>query len=124
MATPGAFHETFAALRGILETHAKKLSVTDDKPGIYQLASRKLTDRSGRPFFAAGVKIGKSYVSYHFLPLYLCPELARELSPVLRKRLQGKACFNFKTIDTAQKKELAAFTKKGLSGFDKIKLPW
>jgi hypothetical protein len=120
----GAFHETFATLRGILEAHAKKLSVTADKPGTYQLASPKLTDRAGRPLFAAGVKIGKSYVSYHFMPVYTCPELVAELSPALRKRMQGKACFNFKTIDAAQVKELAALTKKGLSRFEKIKVPW
>jgi hypothetical protein len=119
-----AFRETFATLRGILEPHAKKLSVTLDKPGVYQLSSSKLTDRVGRPLFAACVRMGKSYVSYHFMPVYACPELLEELSPALRKRMQGKSCFNFTTIDAAQVKELTAFTKKGFARFEKIKLPW
>ena len=120
----GAFRETFAALRSVLEPHAKKLSVTVDKPGAYTLSSSKLTDRVGRPLFAAGVKIGKSYVSYYFMPIYTCPELLADVSPALRKRMQGKACFNFKTIDAAQVKELAVLTKKGLAQFEKIKVPW
>jgi len=119
-----AFRETFATLRGILEPHAKKLSVTRDEPNDYQVGSATLTDRTGRPLFAAGVRLGKSYVSYHFMPIYTCPELLADLSPALRKRVQGKACFNFKTIDAAEAKELAALTKKGLARFAKIKPPW
>ena len=124
MAPAGPFRDTFATLRGILEPHAKKLSVTLDKPGDYQLSSSTLTNRVGRPLFAAGVRLGKSYVSYHFMPIYMCPELLAELSPALRKRMQGKSCFNFTTIDSAQVKELAALTKKGLARFEKVKLPW
>lgn len=116
--------ETFAKLRSILEPHAKAFAVTADRPGVYELSSRKLTDRTGRPLFAAAVKIGKSYVSYHFMPVYMSPELARKLSPGLRKRMQGKGCFNFKTIDPEQAKELAAFTKNGLAKFDELRLPW
>jgi hypothetical protein len=54
----------------------------------------------------------------------MCPELLADLSPALRKRMQGKGCFNFKTIDATEAKELAALTKKGLARFDKVKLPW
>jgi hypothetical protein len=121
---PASFRETFSTLRGILEPHATKLSITRDEPSDYQLSSSTRTDRVGRPLFAAGVRLGKSYVSYHFMPIYACPELLAELSPALRKRMQGKACFNFKTIDAAEVKELAALTKKGLAKFDEIKVPW
>jgi hypothetical protein len=27
----------------------------------------------------------------------MCPELKRAISPALKKRMQGKACFNFKS---------------------------
>jgi hypothetical protein len=29
-------------------------------------------------------------------PLYLCPGLNQNISAALKKRMQGKACFNFK----------------------------
>jgi hypothetical protein len=44
---PNRFADTFAALRAILEPHAKRMTVTVDEPGHYQLASPTLTDRIG-----------------------------------------------------------------------------
>ena len=53
-----------------------------------------------------------------------CADLRNSLSPALRKRLQGKVCFNFTTVEPGQLKELAAVTKKGIAGFKNLKLPW
>jgi len=47
--------------------------------------------------FFGSVRLGKAYVSFHLMPLYMCPVLIESLSPALRKRMQGKTCFNFKT---------------------------
>jgi hypothetical protein len=43
------------------------------------------------------VRLGKAYVSFHLMPLYMCPALAKSIAPALKKRMQGKTCFNFKT---------------------------
>ena len=40
-------------------------------------------------------------------------------SPALKARMHGKSCFNFKTIDGAQLRELTALTKKSLDRFRK-----
>ena len=40
-------------------------------------------------------------------------------SPSLRKRTQGKSCFNFTAIEPTHVSELAALTKKGFNGFIK-----
>ncbi len=119
-----AFAETFAALRGVLERHAKSLHVQLNKPGDYQVCSPTMTDRGGRPLFLAAVQIKKSYVSFHLIPVYACPDLLKDVSPSLRKRMQGKACFNFTEIDPAHLKELAALTKKGLARMKTFKPPW
>jgi hypothetical protein len=42
------------------------------------------------------VKLGKAYVSFHLMPLYMSPTLEKEISASLKKRMQGKTCFNFK----------------------------
>jgi hypothetical protein len=47
--------------------------------------------------FFGSVRLGKAYVSFHLMPLYMCPVLATRISPALKKRMQGKTCFNFKT---------------------------
>jgi hypothetical protein len=118
------FAETFAALRAILEPHAKRMTVTVDKPGHYELASRTMTDRIGRPLFCASVQINKNYVGYHLMPVYANKALRDSLSPSLRKRMQGKSCFAFTAVEPEQLKELAAVTKKGMAGFKQLKLPW
>jgi hypothetical protein len=119
-----AFAETFAALRAILAPHAKRMTVTADEPGRYALASPTMTDRIGRPLFCASVQISKNYVSYHLMPVYGNKALRDSLSPLLRKRMQGKSCFNFTSVEPAQLKELAALTKKGIAGFKNLTLPW
>jgi len=116
--------ETFGLLRGILAAHAKRLIVTADKPGDYQVGSPTMKDRIGRPLYVAGVKTGKNYVSYHLMPVYVRPELLKTLSPRLTKRMQGKSCFNFTTIDADEAKELAAVTRAGIAVFRDLKLPW
>jgi hypothetical protein len=46
------------------------------------------------------------------------------VSPELKKRMQGKACFNFSSVDATQLKELSALTKIGIDGFKDLDLPW
>ena len=124
MPKPLALDETFTALRRMLAAQSKRLLVTVDKPGDYQVASPTLKDRTGRPLYVAGVKTGKNYVSYHLLPIYMSPELLESVPPTLRKRMQGKACFNFTTVDPEQIQELAAVTRTGIAAFRNTKLPW
>lgn len=42
------------------------------------------------------VRKGKAYVSLHLIPLYMNPPLLSAVSPGLKKKMQGKTCFNFK----------------------------
>lgn len=119
-----SFDATFDALKGILLREGQRLTVVVDTPVHYQVASPTLVDRVGRPLFVAGVQINKNYVSFHLMPIYASPDLVKGLSPGLRKRMQGKSCFNFKTIDREQVAELSALTKEGIKRFKNIKLPW
>jgi hypothetical protein len=108
--------DVFAALKKLLRPYARRLRVTHDAPGKYYLASKTLLHR-GKPLFVAAVVIGKRYVSYHFIPIYADPNLGKSLSPELKRRKQGKACFNFTSVDPVLFRELSALTRKGLSGF-------
>ena len=91
--------DTFTALRKILAAQSKRLIVIVDKPGDYQVGSPTMKDRIGRPLFVAAVQTRKNYVSYHLMPVYVRPELLKTLSPRLKKRMQGKSCFNFTAVD-------------------------
>jgi hypothetical protein len=124
MPKPETVDKTFAALKKILEAYARRMIVLVDKPGDYQLGSPTMKDRIGRPLFVAAVQTKKNYVSFHLMPVYACPDLLQEISPALRKRMQGKSCFNFTAIDPAQVHELTELTKNGIEQFKNIKLPW
>lgn len=104
----------FARLREILQKHAGRLAVTADTPDHYCLAvdySAKL--KKGFP--AAWVKISRAYVSCHFMPVYMFPQLRDGLSEKLRARMQGKSCFNFKVPDEVLFKELEKLTTQGFA---------
>jgi hypothetical protein len=125
--TPSAkpeFEATFSTLRDVLRTQAPKALVVKDMPGDFQIASPTLVDRVGRPLALGTVQIKKSYVSFHLIPVYAIPALAKTVSPSLEKRMQGKACFNFTSIEPGHVKELAALTKKGAADLQHIDLPW
>jgi hypothetical protein len=114
-----AFQETFDTLRALLKPYEARLTVVMDKPRAYYLASNTSKTASASAIWFGGVEIKKNYVSFHLIPVYANAALREALSPSLRKRMQGKSCFNFTAIDPAHVKELTAVTKKGFTGFIK-----
>lgn len=107
------FAPIFARLRSILEQHAERLKISANSPTHYCLDvaySPKL--KKGYP--VGWVKISKAYVSYHFMPIYMFPDLSQRMSPKLKARMQGKSCFNFKIADEALFEELDRLTTEGL----------
>jgi hypothetical protein len=64
------------------------------------------------------VRIGKAYVSYYFMPVYA--GAIKGMSPALKKRMQGKACFNFTKRDSELLSELSRVTRQGYDAWRKI----
>jgi hypothetical protein len=94
------FAAVFAGLKPVLANYAKRLSVKVDTATEYTLLTKSASpfpQHKGEPLYFGSVRLGKAYVSFHLVPLYMCPELTKSISPALKKRMQGKACFNFKT---------------------------
>lgn len=112
-AVSSEFAETFAGLRKVMAAFTGELRVTADEPRKFYVVTKSLSWRGGPMSFGA-VMMGKGYVSYHLLPLYFSPELKKMMSPALKKRMQGKACLNFRSSDEALFAELGELTKAGL----------
>ena len=47
------------------------------------------------------------------MPVYVEPSLLEGVSPELRKRMQGKSCFNLTSVDERLLGELEALTRRG-----------
>ena len=114
------FAFVFDALKEILEPYEKHLHVLPYKPEYYCLVSR-LAVHKGKPVWFAAIRMGKNYVSYHFMPVYMNPGMQKLIPPELKKRMQGKACFNFSEVDPALFRQLAALTSAGFEGYRILK---
>ena len=113
-----AVHEK---LKSILRKYEKGRLTGTDASGKYTLSGPPSEKAGERSLWFGAVMTQKRYVSYHLMPVYGCPELVEGLSPALKKRMQGKACFNFTTVDEPLFRELAALTDRGYKRFKELK---
>lgn len=82
----------FSTLKNILAAHHADFHIKHDTAANYYLET---VNTDGKPEMFAAVQIKKNYVSFHLFPVYLDPSLLDGISDTLRKRMQGKSCFNF-----------------------------
>jgi hypothetical protein len=112
------FSNVFKELREIIRPYADSLDCkTDSDSEIYVNTYHKLKNK--KPLWFGGVEIKKNYVSYHLMPVYVNPDLLINISPELKKRMQGKSCFNFRISDEVLFRELADLTKSGYEDYKK-----
>jgi hypothetical protein len=119
------FFAAFAVLKPVLAKYANRLAVKADTSTEYTLVAKSASpfpQHKGQPLYFGSVRLGKAYVSFHLVPIYMCPALTKSISPALKKRMQGKTCFNFKT-DPEPKliAELKRLTKAGFNQWDERK---
>jgi hypothetical protein len=119
------FDTVFERLRGILRKHAGELTVSEDSVTRYclegQVGPATLRAWGGKektPMIpVAWVQIGKAYVSFHLMGVYGNAKLLESMPQGLKKRMQGKTCFNFSACDDQMFNELDALTLRACAGF-------
>ena len=70
------------------------------------------------PMLFGMVRPGKAYVGYHLMPLYMNARLTALVTPALKRRMQGKTCFNFTAVDETLFKELGVLTAQCTQGWE------
>ena len=108
--------QVFDELKTILAVHADDMNVISDTPENYYLNTSK-TDEKGKPVFFGMVKVNKQKVAFHLMPVYCEPALLDGLSDELRKRMQGKSCFNFTQSSPELFTELGELTQAGFDSY-------
>ena len=98
-------------LRAIFAPYRDRLTVSKEGPqGIYL----EQPGYEGKPWgYVGGTRLGKAYVSYYLMGAY-DGGLQASMSPALRKRMQGKTCFNFTKIDEDLFAELESVTARAI----------
>ena len=110
------FPVVFEELKKILKPYASTLTVTADTSSAYSLDG-PYSEKWKKVLYFGGAQVKKNYVSFYLMPVYMYPELLQDVSPDLKKHMQGKSCFNFKQVKPDLFRELEALTHKG---FEKI----
>jgi hypothetical protein len=106
------FGPLFDRLKGILEPYAPEMHVSADDEKGYSLDLAPPEERNPTTWFG-GIMRWKRYVSFYLMPVYADPSLLDGASPELRRRMQGKSCFNFNQVDEPLIGELESLVRKG-----------
>jgi len=117
------FSRIFGALKPVMAEQEGRLAVQKDTSSEYSLVTKgpsPFPQHKGQPMWFGAVKLGKAYVSFHLMPLYMSPTLEKQISPALKKRMQGKTCFNFKAVpDEKLLMDLKKLTEACATAWDK-----
>src|SRR2546423_3820840 len=116
MANKNDLPAVFDRLKAIFAPYEKKMDIAQNTDKMYLLNTRYLLKKN-YPLMFGGVRLGKNYVSFYLMSVYACPDEVKTMSPELKKRMQGKSCFNFKEVDEKLFKELAKLTDAGARRF-------
>ena len=110
------FSILFDRLKGLLVPYASSLNVIDDQPDKYYLETG-YSEKWKKPLFFGSAIVQKNYVSFYLMPVYMYPDLLEGISPALKKRMQGKSCFNFKQVDETLLAELEGLARRSFTRF-------
>ena len=116
MSPQSDFPIVFEQLKSILKPYEKNLTVATDTSTVYSLDG-PYSEKYKQVIFFGSAQIKKNYVSFYLMPVYMFPELLKGISSDLKKRMQGKSCFNFKRVEPDLFNELAELTLKGVERF-------
>ena len=108
----------FEQLKAILKPYAEKLTLTIDTADTYYIDG-PYSEKWKKQLFFGSAQIKKNYVSFYLMPVYMYPDLLNDISPELKKRMQGKSCFNFKKVEPDLFRELTELTRKSVERFQK-----
>jgi hypothetical protein len=112
------FPLVFEELKNILKPYEERLTLKADTSDSYSLDG-PYNETWKKELFFSSAQIKKNYVSFYLMPVYMYPELLKDISPELKKHMQGKSCFNFKKVEPELFAELAVLTRKGAEKFKK-----
>ena len=113
MSSKNDFPLVFEQLKSILKPYAEKLTLKVDTSDTYYIDG-PYSEKWKKQLFFGSAQVKKNYVSFYLMPVYMYPELLKDISPDLKKRMQGKSCFNFKKVEPDLFDELAVLTRKSV----------
>ncbi|MEL7310422.1 MAG: DUF1801 domain-containing protein [Pseudomonadota bacterium] len=99
----------FKKLTDLFRPYEKDMQIKTDTDDKYYIEEALSSDKLQ---MFASVQIKKNYISVYLMPVYCQPELLEGISDDLKKRMQGKSCFNFTQDEQVPWAEFKALIKQ------------
>ncbi|HVF25662.1 MAG TPA: hypothetical protein VNA23_07220 [Anaerolineales bacterium] len=115
------FPLVFEKLKSILKPYETGFNITADTIEAYSLDG-PYSEKWKKELFFGSAQVKKNYVSFYLMPVYMYPDLLKDIRPELKKHMQGKSCFNFKKVEPELFQELEHITNKSYERFQKEEL--
>ena len=114
------FPTIFGRLRFILAPSSPSLVVGADAPANSSLDAPPFAAYPRGHFFGT-VQVKKHDVGYHLMPVYVFPDLLDGLPHILKRRMQGKSCFNFPSLAALDAETASALARLTAAGYDRYR---
>ncbi len=109
--------EIYDRLVSILAPYREQLvTVQDDDVQLYLDTPHRMA--KDKPLGFGGIAKRSKYVSFYLMPLYLFPDLVREISSDLEQTMRERSSFSLTEVDEDLFAELAELTKRGFLRFE------
>jgi hypothetical protein len=112
------FPLVFEKLRSILKPYEKSLAVKADSVNTYYLDG-PYSEKWKKELFFGSAQIKKNYVSFYLMPVYMYPDLLKDISSDLKRHMQGnpasilrKLNLNFSRNSRALRRKVTSVSKK------------
>ena len=90
MSAQTEFPLVFEKLKSILKPYSPKLIVKADTADGFSLDGA-YSEKWKKELFFGATQVKKNYVSFYLMPVYMYPDLLKNISPELKKHMQGKS---------------------------------
>ena len=116
--------ENFEKIRTMFQKYVPPFSVMMDSKERYDLYSVKEVELLGRKYkeiYFGSVILKPKYTGFYFMPIYIYPDLLKDVPETLKKLQTGKSCFHIKKSDDEVFKAISKLMKAGFDMYKKHK---
>lgn len=112
----------YEKIKALFQKYLPPLSVRIDTKTRYDLYSEKDVELLGRKYkeiYFGSAILKPKYTGFYFMPIYIFPELLKDLPESLKKLQTGKSCFHLKKYDEEIFSDIEKLMKNGFDMYKK-----
>ena len=116
--------DNFEKIKTLFQNYVPPMTVRIDSETRYDLYSEKEVELLGRKYkeiYFGSAILKPKYTGLYFMPIYIFPELLKDIPDSLKKIQTGKSCFHIKKSDDELFDNIEKLIKSGFDMYKKHK---